>query len=343
MVRRLRKSGSLAFTLIELLVVIAIIGVLIGLLLPAVQRVREAANRTVCTNNLKQLSLAVHTYADAYGTVPTMYHYIKTPPPKNYQNAFFLLLPFLEQNNLYMQGTSANATVTNDGFVMWSGYPPVAATVLKTFICPTDGTCSSNIDFDYGANASTGFASGSYRGNVMVFDPNAPSPIITAMPDGTSNTVMFAHHLKICNSDSQPLEGGDGVTVGSGGFISTEWAAEPNDMYWGPHCIPSFGYKTYASVHGITASSQISQFQPRSSFYNTLPNYSFGGLPFQVSPAKMTDQFGTCILSLMVSPHSVMIVGIGDGSVRNVNSSVSVATWTNACNPVDGNPLGSDW
>jgi prepilin-type N-terminal cleavage/methylation domain-containing protein len=337
---RYRESLRKAFTLIELLVVIAIIAVLIGLLLPAVQKVREAANRMVCSNNLKQMSLAVHSYADAYGTVPPLYHYVRTPPPRNFTNAFFLLLPFLEQTNLYNLGTPANPSVGGN-FVLWSGQPDVAKTVVKTYICPTDPTTASNIDFDFDNNVSTGFAAASYRGNVMVFDPVAPSPIATSMPDGTSNTIMFTHYLKRCNSDNQPIEGGDG-TPHSGGDIATQWAAEPNDMYWGPHCIPGIGYKAYAAAHGVTAST-VNQFQPRSQFYRTAPNFNLGGLPFQVNPVKMTDQFGTCILAISVSPHPVMIVGVGDGSVRTVSPSMSVTTWVNACIPNDGNPLGNDW
>src|SRR5881392_4206486 len=95
-----RPQGPRAFTLIELLVVIAIIGVLIGLLLPAVQKVREAANRMQCANNLKQISLAVHSFADSYDRVPAAWY--QAPP--NFWNMFFSLFPYLEQDNVYKLG-----------------------------------------------------------------------------------------------------------------------------------------------------------------------------------------------------------------------------------------------
>jgi prepilin-type N-terminal cleavage/methylation domain-containing protein len=120
---RFTWSGKRAFTLIELLVVIAIIAILIGLLLPAVQKVREAAARAQCQNNLKQLALAAHSFNDGNGQLPPA---IGQTGPGIYGTAHFYLLPYLEQNTLYTQANGDSYGLMN--------------VPVKTFYCPADGS-----------------------------------------------------------------------------------------------------------------------------------------------------------------------------------------------------------
>ncbi len=134
------RSG---FTLIELLVVIAIIAILIGLLVPAVQKVRSAAARMSCSNNLKQIGVAVHNYHSTYGYLPPSLLDNYRADGKNW-SWMAHILPYVEQDNLYAQGNIPNST-----FVQAAA---TVATPVKLYVCPSDPKGGSGVDyFDWSA------------------------------------------------------------------------------------------------------------------------------------------------------------------------------------------------
>ncbi len=166
MIRSSRRSG---FTLIELLVVIAIIAILIGLLLPAVQKVREAASRSQCQNNLKQLGLAAQNYASANTNVLPP-GYLGTYPglgnptggsagfPGQFVGSLALILPYIEQDNLYkemLQGVPIDYLTLTALYSPWWSYTSTftaSQARVKTFICPSDVPYSNSVGTFLGAH-----------------------------------------------------------------------------------------------------------------------------------------------------------------------------------------------
>ncbi len=185
---RTRKSG---FTLIELLVVIAIIAILIGLLLPAVQKVRESAARTQCENNLKQMALACHSYHSSLGVLPPGRDLLSF-------SAHAYLLPYLEQSVVYSQ---INFSVSYNN----AANAAAMATTIKTFICPSDPTGAPIIPPQWGANnyrvnqgsnllwglpVTTGSNAGMPAPNGPFYENSAVK--LTSISDGTSLTAMLS-------------------------------------------------------------------------------------------------------------------------------------------------------
>jgi prepilin-type N-terminal cleavage/methylation domain-containing protein/prepilin-type processing-associated H-X9-DG protein len=217
-----RNALRPGFTLIELLVVIAIIGVLIGLLLPAVQKVREAAARTQCANNLKQIGLALHNYESANGYLPTAYKMLPAPDPAAPSgtgtygpSVFVLILPYLEQDNVYRQIDITKAALNP---VNMPPNNPAYLTPIKTFLCPS---APGNPLVDYSAELANSFNNfgitvnyppglifgrsdyapdAGMQADIPGININAGASIIcqppdgpvriTTISDGTSNTIM---------------------------------------------------------------------------------------------------------------------------------------------------------
>jgi len=321
--RFLRSARVKGFTLIELLVVIAIIAILIALLVPAVQKVREAAARTQCTNNLKQMALALHNFHDSNKVLPPLLGIgrprLQPGPaagqPNNppWGNPLFYILPYIEQDTFYRSTYDPNVDGNNSS----NGYRPWINrwTPMKGYICPSDPSIPADgigpgvyVEWSDSPSLCTYSSNAQVFGitdvNGVLIDWNGGSRIPASFTDGTSNTIIFAERYGRCgywaNNTAYP--------AGSGGQVWNWW-----------------GYSSAQAAFAVswsgTSIGPASRFQSQPSPYQT-----------------------NCNVWLASSPHSgVMVAALGDASVRTLSSGLNPATWWAACTPSSGDSLGVDW
>ncbi len=290
-----------AFTLIELLVVIAVIAILIGLLLPAVQKVREAAARMTCQNNLKQIGVALHNYHSAYQTLP----------PGSNTNGFTvvaLILPFMEQNNLYNQIDFAASPDSPLNAIPYG-------TTIKTLICPSDtfgipslppGLGGNNYFANYGTNIQF-FRNSSVANGVFALRDRGIS--LLAITDGTSNTAAFSE-LKKGDFNNALYSPADWLNASSAG-------------------LPSTADQAYAICQSINP--QDLSYQCFSAGDEWVSDDSTGTAYTHVVPPNSTNCCWLANLTFAATASSYHTNGVNlllcDGSVRWVSNAVSLPTW----------------
>lgn len=315
------------FTLVELLVVIAIIGILVGLLLPAVQAAREAARRMQCSNNLKQIGLALHMHHDSYKRIPPL-----SASGCCWGTWLVPVLPFMEMGNMYnlYQNYGGSDTVNSQrpapsasGFPRYGGAPNntnVTTKRVPTYTCPSDqanAPISSITSHNYAGVTGNG---SSYSG--LVAGP-APLPAIYKVNAGMFDPTIFQNVTPITNP---PVPSTKKVTFSSAsdGLSNTLMVTEilqgrGNDLRGFSWWAPAAGASTYYAPN-TKSPDQVSQ---------NCTNEPLANLPCLV---------GTPYVNASRSRHTGGVQSaMGDGSVQFFSQSIDLNTWMNLGTMADGN------
>ena len=311
--------------MIELLVVIAIIGILLGLLVPAVQKVRSAAARMQCQNNQKQVALACHNYHDANGRFPALWI-----GPSDFNttvksaSVFYSILPYLELESI----------VKNSNGICYDYYQSMSLPI-KSLVCPSEyNTSSGRFNPDWGTT--------NYAANFQIFgNPDAGdnlnnqigrAKLGSTISDGTTNTILFAERYGWCGKTT--LLAPQGMAYFSNVYTpySSLWAAGSMRAYYQP----MFAYGNRAGTQGYT-----SQGDGPGSLWGPCLGKVGPGSKFQVTPQPFNT---ACDYAVAQTPHSEgMQVSMADGSVRSVSGNISGATWWTVVTFNGGETLPSDW
>jgi prepilin-type N-terminal cleavage/methylation domain-containing protein/prepilin-type processing-associated H-X9-DG protein len=314
-----QQSG---FTLIELLVVIAIIGVLIALLLPAVQAAREAARRAQCVNNLKQIGLALHNYVESTGVLP----FGQGPEPTNTWNGWSslaMLLPYLEQRNIY---NSINFDMP-DGSAPGAPANTTSQQVrLGGFLCPSDTDRLTNAEghTNYTAcsgskpNMNDGVTSGVF-GGMFGPGPYVPDTIgLAAITDGTSNTAAFSERVKGIGAYNDG-QGPDGMNPPGSVLRVDNLPTDADGAY--RVCFAQDPHAAGAILSGLFS---VGTFWHIGTPYGTRYNHVMPPNTWSCA-GQHTDQAGGHTASSR-HPGAVNVL-FADGSVRSAKSTINVAVW----------------
>jgi type II secretory pathway pseudopilin PulG len=339
------------FRLIDLCVALSILGIVILLLVPAVWQVREAAARTQCQNNLKQIALAVHDYASAFSNrLPPLSgaprDNLGGAPIYHPQSILFTIHPFVESSKIYRDGMIEPTGRTWKGIGTYTGGPIFSAGFTKPYYCPADSSNSTT------QPTAQGWVGSSYAVNAQVFgnkphvaaDPQSGQGVwnellsiynIGNIPDGTANTIFVAERFALAGplAVATPCAWANPPAGGAALGADVDALGCPLQTFMGPNgvvraslCGPGtfFGSGTKADPVGAIAGDGSVAMYP-------LPEIG-------VSPhSAATD-------GRAQSQHSSVVqVAMGDGSAHGVSSKVSQVTWARAISPNDGHPLGEDW
>jgi len=306
------RPSRRAFTLIELLVVIAIIATLIGLLLPAVQKAREAANRSKCQNNLKQIAMGCHSYMSSYNWFPAGYIWNGSG---NESTWISNLLPYIEQQALY---NSAN--FSQDFGQLPNSNDTICGTVLSIFTCPSD----LNLGNQYTLNPP--YARGNYAGNSGIGPMTSGSPSNTAWSPVTTITTVGIFEV---NSQVRVADIIDGMTNTA---LASEVIRVAGD-----------------DMRGVMHYPEGPLYQHNTLPNTTTPDNLRSSWCVSISVAPCTGTYtawnNRSIIMAARSRHTGggVNTAVADGSVRFVTNSISIGTWQAFGTSGNGDMLGTDF